>query len=303
MFLDDTPGDPFTGRTLRLLLFTLGGLLLMFVVGSLIVGGLVLYYELPLGSDSAVYEGIGQRQQLRLVLLLNNLLLFGLAGIFGLYATYRNWWPVAAGLVAPTRPRLILPAMGTFLMGLPAILLSAYLNLQLELPEWMDQSEAAGNAMLAGVMTFGAVPELLMALLAVAVVPAFGEELLFRGILQRRLLGTIVSGNAAIWITAVVFSAIHVEFAGFLPRMLLGALLGYSYRWTGSLWIPILLHFLFNGLQVLATYASGEFTPDTEMAELDLPTLIFCGLGGLATVYLVWRTERRLATEAPDTLA
>jgi len=60
-----------------------------------------------------------------------------------------------------------------------------------------------------------------------------------------------------------LFSAIHLQFAGFFPRLFLGAFLGYLYYWSGSIWLPILIHFLFNGLQVLATYLYPEMINNT----------------------------------------
>jgi membrane protease YdiL (CAAX protease family) len=92
-----------------------------------------------------------------------------------------------------------------------------------------------------------------------ALLPAFAEELTFRGTLQQILKGegVRVTGyrtHAAIWITAFVFSAIHMQFYGFIPRMLMGALFGYMLVWTGSLWIPVTMHFTNNALAVIAYY-------------------------------------------------
>jgi len=276
--------DRFGGTALRLLLYTLLGVVAMVLLGGGIVAALIVHYGLPVGQAGAVFEGMDQRQQLRLILLFNNLFTFGLSAFFGLYLTYRNWWTVAAGLVAPRRPQLVGLAMITFLVGLPAISLVGYLNLQLDLPDWMLQSEASGNATLAGVLTFDSLPELLLALLTVAVVPGFCEELMFRGVLQKRLLGAVMSDHLAVWVAAAIFSAIHIEFAGFFPRLLLGALLGYAYRWTGSLWVPIVIHLLFNGTQVVVTYFSGSFTPDTQM---DAEWWSLAISGGISIVLLI----------------
>ena len=94
----------------------------------------------------------------------------------------------------------------------------------------------------------------LVALVVVAVVPAVGEEVLFRGILQRNLTRWTGNVHAGIWLAAILFSAIHVQFLGFVPRMLLGALFGYLYVWAGNIWIPILAHFVNNGFTILMVY-------------------------------------------------
>jgi len=91
---------------------------------------------------------------------------------------------------------------------------------------------------------------LLINLGLMALLPAFAEELSFRGTLQQ-ILG---NKHLAIWLTAIVFSAIHMQFYGFIPRMLMGAMFGYIFVWTGSLWVPIVMHFTNNSLAVIAYY-------------------------------------------------
>ena len=97
-----------------------------------------------------------------------------------------------------------------------------------------------------------------------ALLPALAEELSFRGTLQQiickgqsdQIPSTKV--HVAIWITAFIFSAIHMQFYGFVPRMLMGAMFGYIFVWTGSLWVPMTMHFVNNGLAVLAYYFFGQ---------------------------------------------
>jgi hypothetical protein len=91
-------------------------------------------------------------------------------------------------------------------------------------------------------------------LVLVAIIPAIGEELVFRGVLQKLFGEWTKNKFMGIWISAILFSAMHLQFYGFIPRMLLGALLGYSLLWTGSIWIPILGHFVNNAFAVLLTY-------------------------------------------------
>jgi uncharacterized protein len=95
---------------------------------------------------------------------------------------------------------------------------------------------------------------LLVALLVIAVIPSVGEEVLFRGIIQRKIFNKTGDMHAAIWLSAMLFSAIHLQFYGFVPRMLLGAMFGYLYAWSQNLWIPILAHFINNGFTILVFY-------------------------------------------------
>jgi membrane protease YdiL (CAAX protease family) len=110
---------------------------------------------------------------------------------------------------------------------------------------------------------------MLLAVVVIAVLPAIGEELVFRGIIQRELFRGTNNIHVAIWISAAIFSAIHIQFYGFVPRMLLGALFGYLYYWSGNLWMPIIAHFINNGFTVVAMYLyqQGSVKMDIENAE------------------------------------
>lgn len=91
-------------------------------------------------------------------------------------------------------------------------------------------------------------------LFVVAVIPAFAEEFFFRGFLQRLSMKWIRDPHISIFLVSVLFSAIHFDPVMFIPRFLLGAMLGYLYYWSCSLWLPMLAHFLNNGQYVLASF-------------------------------------------------
>lgn len=119
------------------------------------------------------------------------------------------------------------------------------------LEKWMRQKEDDVAKLTTFLTTFSGIPQLVMALLVVAILPALGEEALFRGVLQRKFIAWTGSIHVGIWLAAALFSAIHLQFYGFVPRMLLGALFGYLYVWTGNLWIPMIAHFFNNGFAVV----------------------------------------------------
>jgi membrane protease YdiL (CAAX protease family) len=240
-----------------------------------------------------------QRQWLRAALLSNNFFSFAVTALLASFIIYRKRWLEAVGL---DRFPSVSPALGStllFLVSLPVVLYIAWLNLQIPLPNWAVADEEQTNLLIGTILKIESTPELLMALLTMAITPALGEELLMRGVLQRRILGGLINNHHwYIWLAAAVFSAGHFEFAGFLPRLVLGAALGYAYHWTKSLWVPILLHFLYNGIQVLYIYSSGEFTPDT---ELDFVPAWWVGLGGLLLAAVaLWYGEQRFGGPAAD---
>ncbi|MCF8365902.1 MAG: CPBP family intramembrane metalloprotease [Bacteroidales bacterium] len=153
---------------------------------------------------------------------------------------------------------------------LPSINWLAEINQALTLPEWMsaiegwmresEDSAARLTEMFLKTETFSG---LLLNLLMVAVFAAVGEELLFRGIILRILRNWIQNYHVAIWISAFLFSMMHLQFFGFLPRLLLGALFGYLMVWSGSLWLPVFAHFLNNAGAVLVFYFYNMEVIDT----------------------------------------
>ena len=98
------------------------------------------------------------------------------------------------------------------------------------------------------------------------------------------------NSHLGIWITAILFSALHLQFFGFLPRMLLGALFGYLFQWTGNLWLPIVAHFINNAVGVIIFFVTGEgLEPDkTETSLFNNSTFFFAIVSSL----LVWMLLR-----------
>ncbi len=96
--------------------------------------------------------------------------------------------------------------------------------------------------------------EMFIVIFVIAVIPAFAEEYLFRGLVQNEFLRWLKNPHIAVWLTAAIFSAVHFQFLGFFPRLFLGVLLGYLYVWSGNIYYSILGHFCNNGLQVMALY-------------------------------------------------
>jgi membrane protease YdiL (CAAX protease family) len=126
-----------------------------------------------------------------------------------------------------------------------------------EVENWMTEKEDYANNLLELLIASNTFWMMLLNLLMIAVLPAIGEELIFRGVFQKILCGFFRSGHAAIWITAFVFSAIHLQFFGLIPRFILGLAFGYLYFWSGTLWLPVIAHFINNAVPVVAEYIKG----------------------------------------------
>ena len=180
----------------------------------------------------------------------------------------------------PVQWQNILLAVVIMVCAVPGINLLADLNSRVELPkslEFIEQilksQEEAAAALTERFLQADNIGGLLLNIGLMALLPALSEELSFRGTLQQ-IISKDQNGkeqstkvHLAIWITAFIFSAIHMQFYGFVPRMLLGAMFGYVFVWSGSLWVPITMHFVNNGLAVLVYYLMGESADTKNIAD------------------------------------
>lgn len=136
-------------------------------------------------------------------------------------------------------------------------LMNQKMNLPIALKDvefWMKAKELEAGELTKKLLLMKGYRDLTINLLMVAIIPAIGEELFFRGGLQNILGQWFKNHHTAIWTTAIIFSAIHMQFYGFFPRMLLGALFGYLLLYGRSIYLPILGHFLNNGSAVLMAF-------------------------------------------------
>ena len=204
----------------------------------------------------------------------------------------------------PVPNRLLLLSVVVMLVSLPLLELSILLNLKMQLPEflsgleaWMKKKELEMERMthlLINTTTYGG---LALNILMIAIIPGIGEELLFRGVLQNIFIRWIKSPHLAIWIVAILFSAIHVQFYGFLPRMLMGALFGYLYYWGKSIWLPILAHFANNAYAVISSFIllkQGKSIEEINQASSSSWFIyVLSFIGTAAIIYYFWQIAQR----------
>jgi hypothetical protein len=239
------------------------------------------------------------RHAVRVVNLLNHFATFTLSAVVVVLIAYRDRWLGYLRLHRSPTGKMLALGILFVVFSFPFAQLAYWLNMQLPLPEWMMELETSTQEMIRALLIMENPTELLFNLLVIAVLPAVGEELLFRGGIQQQLQRSI-SPVAAIWITAIIFSAIHMQFAGFFPRMLLGAVLGYVFYWSRNLWVPIGAHFVTNAMQVVGVYVAGE---DLTQIEMEAPESAnwASGLLSLALTigvgYLMWRMFKEKTTE------
>jgi membrane protease YdiL (CAAX protease family) len=152
----------------------------------------------------------------------------------------------------------------------------------------VDAGKGTGFKELTEYLTaFETIPQLLVGFVVIALIPAIGEELVFRGLLQPRVQRLTHNVHAAVWITGFIFSAIHFQFYGLIPRMLLGVLLGYLYVWSGNLWYPIVGHFTNNGFTLLMIFLYKKNTIDIDIEATSAVPISTALYSLLVTVALI----------------
>jgi len=258
------PAEP----RVRIVLLTQFGLCVLCVGVYQIISMIVGWSEAPmLTADAPAAE----RWQTRLQLGLGQFFAFVLAGFLTVWLLYRNitrsgpdWrdylrvrhWPSASTI-----------GLTVLLMAvsLPLVLFLLNVNQLVPFPEPFKMAEEQTTEMLKGLLNMEHWSEFVANLTLIALLPALGEEIVFRGVVQQQLMRRIANPWVALTVSAAVFSFFHFQFEGFLPRLLLGFLLGWLYWKTQNFWVPALAHFFNNGIQVVGQYLYGK-----EVSAIDL---------------------------------
>jgi membrane protease YdiL (CAAX protease family) len=162
---------------------------------------------------------------------------------------------------------------------IPFINYIAEINLKMEIPiRALDQLlrtlESTAEEMMVAFTATKNIGGLLVNLLMIGVIAAVGEELIFRGLIQRLMTQMLKNTHLAILITALLFSAFHFQFFSFLPRFALGLILGYLMFYGQSIWYPILAHFVNNAMGVIYYYFNSRGSADDMLEEIGTSTLI-----------------------------
>lgn len=191
------------------------------------------------------------------------------------------------------------------LMLIPLINFVGEINSQMKLPaslseleNWMRTLEESAKVLTEKFMKVEGIPGLLFNIFMIAVLPAIGEELMFRGVIQRIFTNMTKNYHWGIWIAAIIFSGFHMQFYGFLPRMLLGAMFGYLLVWTGTMWIPILAHFVNNTMGVVGYYLIDKKIISNEIEQWgtgtdQFPLVLFSLVAAGILLFLIYRNSHQ----------
>lgn len=197
---------------------------------------------------------LDERNFLRLTTFISHAFTFIVPSFFVCWMMYKKDWTRFLHLNKAPHIAVLGMTLMFIISSMGLVQFSMWLNQLIPLPEWAITMEMDTEGIIKTFLTMETAGELAFSFFVMAIIPAIGEELLFRGIIQQTLGRVFKNEHVAVWVAAFVFSFFHFQFAGFLPRMLLGGLLGYLFVWTKNLWVPIFGHLVFNGMQVIAIY-------------------------------------------------
>ncbi len=193
---------------------------------------------------------------------------------------------ITAVIVSPLPARLLcidrkpsasitILAFVALMCSIPAMNMIVEWNENITLPQslealegWMRKSEETARAQVEILLGGASVADLIINILIVGVLAGFSEEIFFRGALQRLLSSGSINYHAAIWLTAFLFSAFHIQFFGFFPRLLLGAFFGYLLYWSGSILLPALMHAINNSIVVYSMWQSN-ISPEVNDTDIN----------------------------------
>lgn len=280
-------------------------LLLFVVAGTIVFSGLGMLVAYAVYHTNNMYEATDPAGYIRMVQLFNSLGMFLAPALMFAYAHDRKWlhynW-------ADCKPHYLLVNV-TLLLSiviLPVVALLSQWNQAIELPkslgplqQWMTDMDAKAEE-LTTLLTFKHTYGTLLAnIFVLALVPALGEEFMFQGTIQAFLNKWTGKPHLAIWITALIFSFIHFQFSGFIPRLLLGAYLGYLFYWSRSIWLPVLAHFLHNALSLLVDFSfqgRGISLDDMKFTDIHgaIPLVVSCSIVTFVSLIFMWRTQKEL---------
>lgn len=277
-------------------LFMLGGMLISSALGELVI---LLIYGTPMmleASDPVTAIRISQTFVTIGTFLLPSLLFS--------YCQNREWFCYSSANRRPPQSMvnmvLILSVTLLPVVGMLSSFNQSIMPQDGAVAEFMRNLEEAANDILKLVTSQRSSWDLISNLLVFAVLAGICEEFLFQGALQPLLMKWTKNPHLGILLTAFIFSALHFQFYGFIPRFMLGVYLGYLFYWSRSLWLPILAHVLHNALSLLVDFTLQGRGIDTDNMQFSdvhgsIPMTIACTLVSAMAIVFIWRTYRDTA--------
>jgi membrane protease YdiL (CAAX protease family) len=276
-------------------------MIVLFAIGGLVAGTLLSFLVIVIGYGKSGLADMqmltGENKNLIDIIKIAQVLTTGFLFILPPVLLARVEKAKLTDFYGFKKPYLLYVLLVILIMifSMPVIEWVGIANQKMVLPEslkfvenWMRAKEDEAMKMTILLLKINNTTDFLINLFIIALLPAVAEEFIFRGAVQRSFYRMFRNPHIAIWITAIIFSAIHFQFFGFFPRLLLGALFGYIYWWTGSLWYTMLAHFLNNGYAVcMAWYMQAHHLPLENLENTSTFNWYQCVISLLLTIFLL----------------
>ena len=276
----------------------------IFIIAALIIVGLIL--SLVVSTITTLASGsFSELSVLRIAQISSQIFTFVLPPI--LYAILVKDNPISALGLNKVKFHWLLLGIAMMYIILPLNSAFAEWNAELKLPESMKALEELMKSMQDAaaeatekMLNVNNISGLIINIIMIAGLAALGEELLFRSLLQTSLIKICKNAHIGIIIASAIFSFIHFEFYGFLPRLVLGLLLGYMFYFSGSIWVPMLMHFLNNGTIVVLYFLNNKGITNIDLetfGKTSTPILIASIIAMIALFYLSIRCSKKEHSE------
>jgi len=204
----------------------------------------------------------------KILIFAQHLILFILLPIIYISIVYQNRWQSFLLFDIPKFEHIVL--FGALLISLyPVMGYVAHLVSTLHLPEWMNSLDTESMSSLESLLVMDNVGVLVVNIFVIGILPGIGEELLFRGVIQKELMIVIKNPHLSIFITALIFGLFHFQIVGLFPKVLIGMVLGYAYFYTKNIIVPMLLHALNNSLATTSLYFLKKNIQETKTENFE----------------------------------
>jgi membrane protease YdiL (CAAX protease family) len=249
-------------------LFKIFVLILLILLSTLITFFTGLLAAIPLfdASPAMLLQEAGKLQSAKDIQIMKFLQIINQLGVFIIPSLLFAWmastqpWRYLAAHKLPDRLSVLVTALLIFTM-LPTVSWLISINEQMQLPgwlsgleAWMRSSEEQAARLTRAFLDVETYSGLAFNIFMVGVVASLGEELLFRSVMIRLFKQWFGNIHVAVIVSSILFSLFHLQFFGFLPRLMLGLVMGYLFVWSGSLWLPVIAHFVNNASAVVVYF-------------------------------------------------
>ncbi|MDT8402124.1 MAG: CPBP family intramembrane glutamic endopeptidase [Bacteroidales bacterium] len=283
----------FVVSMLLILIISLAGLLITLLTAWLIFGiapGELDIWQEPLNAKHVNYFKYLQTfQHISMFLLPSLAIAFFMRGDAHSYLGLNNKPGLTSASLSILFIILIIP-LNSYL---------SWFNSRLDLPgwlegleNWMAGKESQSERLTLILMDAGSVGGLMINILIVALIPAVGEEFLYRGVLQNIFTRWLRSGHLGLILTALLFSAAHLQFYGFIPRFILGLGFGYLYLYSGNIWLPVLAHLVNNLIPTILAFFVGWESVNSAIDEFSAGDGLIATIPALIALLVLFNIRR-----------